>query len=165
MQTHHTLRKRMKIKKTALSGSLVAIAAAAAIMSSCSREVELINPNQVVQDYSNGWDNKFGNIDENQDWNLATTATVNINLTAIGATSVEVYSSLPGSANSTKMAEFSLGTANMAFDIAKGTRTVYVVLDSKGNLLAGPVYYDENVDNFMKFLQNGLEKYRAEEDK
>ncbi|MCI6856464.1 MAG: thioredoxin family protein [Bacteroidales bacterium] len=41
----------------------------------------------------------------------------------------------------------------------------YVVLDSKGNLLAGPVYYDENVDNFMKFLQNGLEKYRAEEDK
>ena len=45
MQTHHTLRKRMKIKKTALSGSLVAIAAAAAIMSSCSREVELINPN------------------------------------------------------------------------------------------------------------------------
>ena len=145
MQTHHTLRKRMKIKKTALSGSLVAIAAAAAIMSSCSREVELINPNQVVQDYSNGWDNKFGNIDENQDWNLATTATVNINLTAIGATSVEVYSSLPGSANSTKMAEFSLGTANMAFDIAKGTSTVYVVAkDAKGNVVLADYYAVED---------------------
>ncbi|MGM9719741.1 MAG: DUF4842 domain-containing protein [Prevotella sp.] len=135
----------MKIKKTALSGSLVAIAAAAAIMSSCSREVELINPNQVVQDYSNGWDNKFGNIDENQDWNLATTATVNINLTAIGATSVEVYSSLPGSANSTKMAEFSLGTANMAFDIAKGTSTVYVVAkDAKGNVVLADYYAVED---------------------
>ena len=135
----------MKIKKTALGSSLVAIAAAAAIMSSCSREVELINPNQLVQDYSNGWDNKFGNIDENQDWNLATTATVNINLTAIGATSVEVYSSLPGSANSTKMAEFSLGTANMAFDIAKGTSTVYVVAkDAKGNIVLADYYAVED---------------------
>lgn len=135
MQTHHTLCKRMKIKKTALSGSLVAIAAAAAIMSSCSREVELINPNQVVQDYSNGWDNKFGNIDENQDWNLATTATVNIRIKedALSDYSLQIYSANPiADENAKIMANIKVttdangfATASFDMDIAKGVKEVY----------------------------------------
>ena len=40
----------------------------------------------------------------------------------------------------------------------------YVVLDNEGNLLSGPVYYDENVDNFAKFLNVGIKNYKKSND-
>ena len=38
----------------------------------------------------------------------------------------------------------------------------YVVLDNQGNLLSGPTYYDESVQNFMKFLNGGLNNYKKQ---
>ena len=35
----------------------------------------------------------------------------------------------------------------------------YVVLDNDGNLLSGPVYYDEDINKFAKFLNVGLKNY------
>lgn len=40
----------------------------------------------------------------------------------------------------------------------------YVVLDNEGNLLSGPSYYDENVDNFAKFLNVGIKNYKKSND-
>ena len=35
----------------------------------------------------------------------------------------------------------------------------YVVLNAQGELLSGPYFYDEDVDKFIGFLNNGVEKY------
>ena len=37
----------------------------------------------------------------------------------------------------------------------------YVVLDAKGQLMSGPAVYDENVDKFIGFLNNGLNNYKT----
>lgn len=37
----------------------------------------------------------------------------------------------------------------------------FVVLDERGGLLSGPAVYDEDVDKFMSFLNNGLNKHQA----
>lgn len=36
----------------------------------------------------------------------------------------------------------------------------YVVLDGKGNLLAGPFTYEENVEGFMAFLRKGINNFK-----
>ncbi len=41
----------------------------------------------------------------------------------------------------------------------------YVLLDTAGNLLNKPVAYDRNVDNFIKFLDSGLENFRKQQQK
>ncbi|MEF9923902.1 MAG: cytochrome c biogenesis protein CcdA [Muribaculaceae bacterium] len=38
----------------------------------------------------------------------------------------------------------------------------YVILNAKGELLAGPVYYDENIDKFMAFLEKGLANFKKQ---
>ena len=36
----------------------------------------------------------------------------------------------------------------------------YVLLDNEGNLLTKPYSYDENIDHYLDFLNNGLEEYK-----
>lgn len=36
----------------------------------------------------------------------------------------------------------------------------YAVLNNAGDLISGPVYFDESIKNFLKFLQTGLDKYK-----
>lgn len=36
----------------------------------------------------------------------------------------------------------------------------YIILDAKGKYLAGPYFYDENIDKFMQFLQQGIENFK-----
>lgn len=40
----------------------------------------------------------------------------------------------------------------------------YVVLDNNGNLMSGPVSYDENIGRFAKFLQAGLNNYMKKDE-
>ncbi|MFI3240353.1 MAG: cytochrome c biogenesis protein CcdA [Bacteroidales bacterium] len=35
----------------------------------------------------------------------------------------------------------------------------YVILNNSGELISGPTYYDENINNFMKFLDKGIANY------
>ena len=37
----------------------------------------------------------------------------------------------------------------------------YVILDEDGSLLSGPYYYDEDVDKFSSFLNEGIKKYES----
>jgi thiol:disulfide interchange protein DsbD len=41
----------------------------------------------------------------------------------------------------------------------------YVLLDTTGNLLTTPKAYDLNVDNFVKFLDTGLQNFQQGEKK
>lgn len=43
------------------------------------------------------------------------------------------------------------------------TQPYYVVLDNEGNLLSGPVSYDENIGRFVDFLEDGLKNYKKNE--
>lgn len=46
------------------------------------------------------------------------------------------------------------------YKFGANSQPYYVVLDNEGNLLSGPVYYDENVGKFADFLQKGMENYK-----
>ena len=42
------------------------------------------------------------------------------------------------------------------------TQPFYVVLDGNGDAMSTPYYYDENVEKFGLWLDNGLKTYNAE---
>ncbi|MBO7562954.1 MAG: thioredoxin family protein [Bacteroidales bacterium] len=56
-----------------------------------------------------------------------------------------------------------MGKINSRFVMEKfsaNAQPFYLVLDSDGNTLSGPVGYNLNVDNYVDFLQKGLDAYR-----
>ena len=56
------------MKRSIRFGSMIAIAATAALMSSCSKGFDFYDPVQdVTQKYSQSWKETFGEIDSNQD--------------------------------------------------------------------------------------------------
>ena len=71
--------------------------AGAMALTSCNRETDLYNPYATMEDYSNNWNDKFGNVDENQDWNMAEKVTATFNLSEItnDECSVNIYSKSP----------------------------------------------------------------------
>ena len=78
------------MKKFVRSSSMVAMAASAIFMCSCSKNFDFSFQQETVADeYAKGWENAFGAIDSNQDWNLATQRTVTV---TVGETSeVNIY--------------------------------------------------------------------------
>lgn len=107
------------------SGSLVAMAATAILMSSCAKEFELYDPvKDVTAKYEKNWKETFGNIDPNQDWNMATQKTVTVTVPA--TSEVNIYTK--GLEKSYLLANTSVtGTADIKFDVRKGLAEVYVV--------------------------------------
>ena len=45
------------------------------------------------------------------------------------------------------------------YKFGANSQPYYVVLNNEGELLSGPVFYDEDVDHFMEFLKKGVDKY------
>lgn len=118
------------------SGSLVAMAATAILMSSCAKEFELYDPvKDATAKYEKSWKDTFGNIDPNQDWNMATQveATMSINEDALADYSLQLYSANPiDNENAKLIADYKVttdasGQASVSFnvDIAKDTKVVY----------------------------------------
>ena len=67
------------MKKFVRSSSMVAMAASAIFMCSCSKNFDFsLQQETVADEYAKGWENAFGEIDSNQDWNLATQRTVTV---------------------------------------------------------------------------------------
>lgn len=75
------------------SGVMVAIAATATIVSSCSSDSDVYNPNAIVEQYEKDWINQFGEIDPNQTWN--TSESVTIDVTSDKAGTIKVYTASP----------------------------------------------------------------------
>ena len=104
---------------------MVAMAASAIFMCSCSKNFDFSFQQETVTDeYAKGWENAFGEIDSNQDWNLATQRTVTV---TVGETSeVNIYTK--GLDKSYLLAKSTVsGTTDISFDARKDLAEVYVV--------------------------------------
>ena len=113
------------MKKFVRSNSMVAMAASAIFMCSCSKNFDFsLQQETVTDEYAKGWENAFGEIDSNQDWNLATQRTVTV---TVGETSeVNIYTK--GLDKSYLLAKSTVsGTTDISFDARKDLAEVYVV--------------------------------------
>ena len=113
------------MKKFVRSSSMVAMAASAIFMCSCSKNFDFsLQQETVADEYAKGWENAFGEIDSNQDWNLATQRTVTV---TVGETSeVNIYTK--GLDKSYLLAKSTVsGTTDISFDARKDLAEVYVV--------------------------------------
>ena len=113
------------MKKFVRSSSMVAMAASAIFMCSCSKNFDFsLQQETVTDEYAKGWENAFGAIDSNQDWNLATQRTVTV---TVGETSeVNIYTK--GLDKSYLLAKSTVsGTTDISFDARKDLAEVYVV--------------------------------------
>ena len=113
------------MKNIVRRGSMLAIAATAIMMSSCTKNFDFSVPeNNVTDEYAKGWENAFGEIDSNQDWNLATQRTVTV--TVAEQSEVNIYTK--GLDKSYLLAKSTVnGTADITFDARKDLAEVYVV--------------------------------------
>ena len=113
------------MKKIVRRGSMLAIAATAIMMSSCTKNFDFSVPeNNVTDEYAKGWENAFGEIDSNQDWNLATQRTVTVTVAQLSE--VNIYTK--GLDKSYLLAKSNVnGTAYISFDARKDLAEVYVV--------------------------------------
>lgn len=124
------------------SGSLVAVAATAILMSSCAKEFELYDPvKDATAKYEKNWKETFGNIDPNQDWNMATSTTMQNPVYGTDAKTVFVYDAMPGSSTSHLIGEFSASDENLTFDCTKGTTSVYIIAKDAANKIVSANYY------------------------
>jgi len=126
------------------SGSLVAMAATAILMSSCAKEFELYDPvKDVTAKYEKNWKENFGNIDPNQNWNMATQVEATISVPASGSSSkVLIYTANPFSDDANLIAEKYLSdNSPLVFDAIKGMAQIYAIINNgKYNISMG--YYD-----------------------
>ena len=113
------------MKKFVRSSSMVAMAATAILMCSCSKNFGFYDPAQNVADeYAKGWQEAFGDIDSNQDWNLATQRAVTV--TVAEQSEVNIYTK--GLDKSYLLARSIVtGTMEIKFDARKDLAEVYVV--------------------------------------
>ena len=115
------------MKKSVRRGSMLAIAATAIMMSSCTKNFDFSVPeNNVTDEYAKGWENAFGEIDSNQDWNLATQKTVNI--TVDGTKTVQILTGNPYLNEGKLAGEFIVDNQLSAkVDLSKDTEVIYAV--------------------------------------
>ena len=115
------------MKKFVRSSSMVAMAASAIFMCSCSKNFDFSFQQETVTDeYAKGWENAFGEIDSNQDWNLATQMTINI--TVDGTKTVQILTGNPYLNEGKLAGEFTVNNQLEAkVDLSKDTKVIYAV--------------------------------------
>ena len=130
------------MKKFVRSSSMVAMAASAIFMCSCSKNFDFSFQQETVADeYAKGWENAFGEIDSNQDWNLATQVTMKNPMASSNASSILVYDAMPGKSTTQLIGQFNASVENLTFDCTKGTTSVYIVAkDADGKIIASDYY-------------------------
>ena len=95
-------------------------------ISTVACQVEEIDvPNEEL--FARSFIKEFGIADAQQDWNLATRVTANINPSAVaGAETISIYDRMPGSAGCQLAARFSATNTEFSFDFAKANTAAYV---------------------------------------
>lgn len=146
------------MKKIFSTSAVLATTLSAMFMASCS-DTNLYDATaalkSTIADYEANWVDTYGEIDEEQDWNMATRATATISITedALSAYTLNLYTANPLKAESSYLlASYdvttnSLGYAQKSFgvDIPDGTTSVFVGrLNASGKLLVQEV---DVVDN------------------
>ena len=127
--------------------SLLSVAAGAVLLSSCSKETDFFDPNYASKQYAQSWENAFGSVAAEQDWNMAVRTTLNINLPYIkGESAVRVFTTNPLEKGCYLMAETKLdnGTGSIVFDALKSMNQVFVAVNNNGEYRVYGYYGIEN---------------------
>ena len=113
-------------------------------LSSCSKDSNLYDPNQKVNEYNNSWNQQFGAIDPTQNWNVATTVSATAACPTIaGESEMRIYSDAPLEDESNLMAVTKLtnGTGSISFDAKKAANHVFVSIKNSEGLFKIYNYY------------------------
>lgn len=111
----------MKIKN--LLSSICAVSCVALSFVACSDYDNGFTDKEIA--FQEAFKQRFGVIDPEQDWNLATRGTLNVNLKE--ETNVKVYSSNPISEGAVLMADYNVSSPTaLGFDMPEGTKEVFV---------------------------------------
>lgn len=131
------------MRKLFLSCALIT-ASGTFFLSSCSKDSNLYDPNQKVNEYNNSWNQQFGAIDPTQDWNVATTVSATAACPTIaGESEMRIYSDAPLEDESNLMAVTKLtnGAGSISFDAKKAANHVFVSIKNSEGLFKIYNYY------------------------
>lgn len=118
------------MKRIISNGALAAVAAGALLLSSCS-DRDMFNPNYKAEEYAANWESKFGQIDPNQDWSMATKVTAKANIPGVSGESVlRIFSANGASANQKLLVATTLvdGKGDVTFDAMKGCNEIFATV-------------------------------------
>ena len=131
------------MRKLLLSCALIT-ASGTFFLSSCSKDSNLYDPNQKVNEYNNNWNQQFGAIDPTQNWNVATTVSATAACPTIaGESEMRIYSDAPLEDESNLMAVTKLtnGAGSISFDAKKAANHVFVSIKNSEGLFKIYNYY------------------------
>lgn len=131
------------MRKLLLSCALIT-ASGTFFLSSCSKDSNLYDPNQKVNEYNNSWNQQFGAIDPTQNWNVATTVSATAACPTIaGESEMRIYSDAPLEDESNLMAVTKLtnGAGSISFDVKKAANHVFVSIKNSEGLFKIYNYY------------------------
>ena len=131
------------MRKLLLSCALIT-ASGTFFLSSCSKDSNLYDPNQKVNEYNNSWNQQFGAIDPTQNWNVATTVSATAACPTIaGESEMRIYSDAPLEDESNLMAVTKLtnGAGSISFDAKKAANHVFVSIKNSEGLFKIYNYY------------------------
>lgn len=131
------------MRKLLLSCALIT-ASGTFFLSSCSKDSNLYDPNQKVNEYNNSWNQQFGAIDPTQNWNVATTVSATAACPTIaGESEMRIYSDAPLEDESNLMAVTKLtnGAGSITFDAKKAANHVFVSIKNSEGLFKIYNYY------------------------
>lgn len=131
------------MRKLLLSCALIT-ASGTFFLSSCSKDSNLYDPNQKVNEYNNSWNQQFGAIDPTQDWNVATTVSATAACPTIaGESEMRIYSDAPLEDEGNLMAVTKLtnGAGSISFDAKKAANHVFVSIKNSEGLFKIYNYY------------------------
>lgn len=131
------------MRKLLLSCALIT-ASGTFFLSSCSKDSNLYDPNQKVNEYNSSWNQQFGAIDPTQDWNVATTVSATAACPTIaGESEMRIYSDAPLEDESNLMAVTKLtnGAGSISFDAKKAANHVFVSIKNSEGLFKIYNYY------------------------
>ncbi len=131
------------MRKLLLSCALIT-ASGTFFMSSCSKDSNLYDPNQKVNEYNNSWNQQFGAIDPTQNWNVATTVSATAACPTIaGESEMRIYSDAPleDESNLMAVAKLTNGAGSISFDAKKAANHVFVSIKNSEGLFKIYNYY------------------------
>lgn len=128
--------------------AVMAIATGAIVFSACSHETDYYNPdlNPNKAQYEKNWKNTFGDINPEQDWNVAAKVTASVSLDGMqDAANIMVYTGLPGGLNSRLVAAYPAQTRTFSFDYEESAKDAYVLItDRNDRILLGNYFSIDN---------------------
>ena len=118
----------------------------AGVFYSCSDHKDIYNPNSSRVQYEESWKKKFGDIDPNQTWNVATLVDLRIDLDENA--SVDFFYIDEGKSYNLAHYELKAGASSFSIDVPKEIKTLYAVKSGGANYqeLAIPVGNGGGID-------------------